>query len=432
MQSLESSNSQTGTTAAAETAVKSLTVAPRWKRVLVIALRVLVGCSFILSGWAKCIDIWGSAIKIGEYLQAWSFDIPASLVYVGAVLMSGAEFVLGFLLLAGCYRRVAPWLLGAMMAFFLPLTLYIWIKNPVSDCGCFGDLYILSNRATFFKNLLLSTAIVLLILWNKQVKGLFLSYTQWIVGALLSLYALILAVTGLYSQPLVDFRRFASGTTIMADNEDTEEAEYSFIYEKDGETAEFTTDNLPDSTWSYVDRRLISGSEVQEDAFTLYNGDEDVAAELVNDGQVVLFSIPDADDAFGSATIIDDIAAKADSCGYTTVVALGDNSAAVEKYVNDINPGYAVVSANSKQLKELVRGDISVVFINNGVIVWKRTLMSIPRDFIYSSNRDFNSLTPPGRQFTLFLSLIFLGVLTLLFLADRGIFILNLRLNRRR
>lgn len=425
MRSLESSNSPTNVKN------KRHFQPPTWMRIIVIAMRLIAGISFIISGWAKSIDIWGSVIKINEYLQAWGWEFPSSLVTVGAMLMAGTELVLGFLLMTGCYRRVAVWILTAMMAFFLPLTLYIWIENPVSDCGCFGDLIVLSNRDTFLKNILLTAALIILILWNKRVKGLFIPYTQWIVGAILTIYVAIISITGLYSQPLVDFRRFAVDTSIVGDN-NTQSAEYLFTYSKDGETKEFDVDNLPDSTWTYIDRKLIAGSEKIADAFNLYNGDEDVAPMLLNDGQVLLITIPDADDAFGAATIIDDIAARADSCGYSTVLALGDNSAAVERYINDINPSYDVVSSESKQLKELARGDIAITALDNNTIRWKRTLMSIPRSFLYeSSSCDFESLAPWGTAFVWTITIICIGTLFILFLADRGILHLTTRHSRK-
>ena len=100
---------------------------------VVWVLRFLVGAVFILSGFTKSIDPWGSFYKIGEYLEAWGWDIPSSFIVMGAFLLGGIEFVVGFLLLLGCYRRSAVWILLLMMAFMLPLTLYIAVANPVAD-----------------------------------------------------------------------------------------------------------------------------------------------------------------------------------------------------------------------------------------------------------------------------------------------------------
>ncbi len=429
MQSLESLNLPKPNRPDGETTP----AAPIWMKITVAIMRLVVGGAFILSGWSKGVDVWGSVIKIEEYLQVWGWNIPTTVVTVGAYLLAGAEFVLGVLVLTGCYRRVAVWLTTAIMAFFLPLTLYILIEDPVSDCGCFGDLLILSNLNTFLKNVLLTTMLILLILWNRRVGSLFDKYTQWIVGAMMTVYISIVAGIGLYSQPLVDFRRFGVDTCITADNlsGDDSDAQYTFIYSKDGVEKQFDVDNLPDSTWSYVDRKLISGSETAIDAFNLYDGDDDVASQLLDDSQVLLITVPVATDAIGSATIIDDIAGKAEKCGISTVLALGDNSEAVDRYIQDIDPTYAVVSTESKQLKELARGKVALTLIDNCVIRWKRTLLSVPRSFIYDSSEcDWDTLAPWGNLFMISLTLVFAGALFILFLADRGIIHLS-RLKRK-
>ncbi len=81
----------------------------------------------------------GSYYKIAEYLDVWGWDVPSALVVLAAFLLGGVEFVCGFLLLLGCYKRAVTWIMLLMMAFMLPLTLYIAVADPVADCGCFGD-----------------------------------------------------------------------------------------------------------------------------------------------------------------------------------------------------------------------------------------------------------------------------------------------------
>ena len=121
-----------------------------WKRMAIWVLRLALGAVFILSGFVKLVDLWGFVFKIEEYLAVWNLMQPRTIVLVVALLLSGYEFVLGALLAMGCYKRSAPWGLGLMMAFMLPLTLYLWIADPVSDCGCFGDFWKLSNKCHVF------------------------------------------------------------------------------------------------------------------------------------------------------------------------------------------------------------------------------------------------------------------------------------------
>ena len=55
---------------------------PHWRetaaRWTVLALRLAVGGTFVFSGLAKAIDIWGVGYKIDDYLAAfgWSWAMP--------------------------------------------------------------------------------------------------------------------------------------------------------------------------------------------------------------------------------------------------------------------------------------------------------------------------------------------------------------------
>ncbi|MDE6265141.1 MAG: DoxX family membrane protein, partial [Paramuribaculum sp.] len=157
-------------------------------RTIVWLLRVFVGAVFIISGFAKADDLYGFIFKIEEYLDVWGMPEPRSLVLVGAMALSMAEFLLGSMLLLGCYRRAVVWLLLLMMAGMLPLTAYIYFTDPVPDCGCFGDFLILSNGATFFKNILLTAALIYLIKYNNKIDGLFGAYIQWLVATVCAAY----------------------------------------------------------------------------------------------------------------------------------------------------------------------------------------------------------------------------------------------------
>ena len=152
----------------------------KYLTLVVWLLRILVGATFAMSGFVKAIDLWGFTFKIEEYFLAWDMSLPHSLYVMAALAMSVGEFILGAMLLIGSYRKSTPWLLLSVMALMLPLSLYIFIANPVADCGCFGDFWVLSNGATFFKSIIITAAIILLIPLNKQVKGVFNPYTQWL------------------------------------------------------------------------------------------------------------------------------------------------------------------------------------------------------------------------------------------------------------
>ena len=202
-----------------------------WFTAAVWLLRLCVGAVFVTSGLVKAIDLWGFVFKLEEYALSFGFPQPRSVMVMTALFVSGYEFLFGFFLATGCFKRAAPWGLALMMLVMLPLSLYIAIASPVSDCGCFGDFLIISNTATFVKNLVLTAAIVALLFWNPKVRsGLFEPAIQWVAGVWTGLYLIIVALYGYNVQPMLDFRPFPIGTP-LAPEEEAEE-DYLFVYQR--------------------------------------------------------------------------------------------------------------------------------------------------------------------------------------------------------
>ena len=110
--------------------------------------RVLIGIVFIFSGFVKAVDPMGGAIKIGEYLASFGLDKLQPFTVIFSFNLSAIEFALGVCMLFGVYRRYASFLTLLFMAFMTPLTLYLALFDPVSDCGCFGDALVISNWDT--------------------------------------------------------------------------------------------------------------------------------------------------------------------------------------------------------------------------------------------------------------------------------------------
>ena len=256
-----------------------------WLKATVWALRILVGALFVFSGIVKAIDLWGFVFKLEEYLAAWGMTQPRSLVLMVAMAVSAYEAVFGFLLMCGCYKRVAPWTLMASMAMMLPLTAYIAIASPVADCGCFGDFWVISNTATFLKNIVLTSALVFLIIYSPHVKtGLYKPAIQWLVGATVTLYMIIIGLYGYNIQPMLDFRPYPPGSSLVADaGNNDDDAMPTFIYEKDGEHREFAADDLPDdSTRIFVERKEAPATKNSNPGiFAIYDGDDEVTGEAI-------------------------------------------------------------------------------------------------------------------------------------------------------
>lgn len=89
---------------------------------IVWLLRLAIGATFIMSGFVKGIDVWGSVYKISEYLTVWNLSVPESIITIGAGLLAAVEFIWGLLLFFGTYRHMSVWGLLLIMCGMLPLS----------------------------------------------------------------------------------------------------------------------------------------------------------------------------------------------------------------------------------------------------------------------------------------------------------------------
>lgn len=402
---------------------------PTFKRLLpwiVWALRIIIGATFIISGFAKADDPWGFIFKIEEYLRLWGLTQPRSLVLMAATMISGAEFVLGAMVVMGCYKRTAVWLLLAMMAVMLPLTAYIFISDPVSDCGCFGDFLKLSNGATFFKNLLITAGLVFLAIYNRRVVGMFGSYVQWLTVVITAIYIAIVSFIGYNVQPMIDFRSFPEGRQLLPDDENDEnDSTITFIYEKGGERREFSMDELPDSSWTFVERHESrAGKSGELTDFVVSDGDMDVTVDVVApEGEEIIAVIPEYDRADVSYTyLLNELENYMNSRGGSMVGIIAGNSEEAEQWVDLSMADYPVYAAEGTMLKEMVRGTMALVGLRDGKILWKRTAGSIDTDLFEDPDNypEFDELIFDGRRMARNMTLILLSVLAVLFLLDRS------------
>ena len=105
-----------------------------------------------------------------------------------------AEFCLGVNLLFGSNRRWTSRVVLLAFLLFTPFTLYLALENPVHDCGCFGDAWVLTNWQSFAKNVVLLTcAIVVAVRYRLQTR-LISIHTQWLVNLYNWMYAFVLTL----------------------------------------------------------------------------------------------------------------------------------------------------------------------------------------------------------------------------------------------
>lgn len=398
----------------------------RWEPAAIWALRIVIGATFVMSGFVKMIDPWGFLFKLEEYLSLWHMAQPRTIELIMALGVSAYEFVLGALLMTGCYKRSAAWGLTLMMAVMLPLTAYIWIADPVSDCGCFGEYLKLSNGATFAKNIFLTAGLIYLSFRNHRLKvAMFNPSIQWLAGAWLTLYILIVGLYGYNVQPMLDFRPFpVGGAPIAADSADDSEENFAFIYERAGERQTFTIDNLPDSTWEFIDRVPLGGHTSGDAGGSLAvfgpDGEEATAEAILTEGPQILLVIPELNRADISYTYtVNEMYEYADSAGIPMAALLGTDAEGLERWKDAAMAEYPLYSADDTQLKELARGTMAAVVLRDGVPVSKIAVSALDPAAIESpaSTEAFlTSLASDGQRVLMWLNIFFGGVLLLLYM----------------
>ena len=233
------------------------------KKAVVNISRFVVAAVFLFSGFVKAVDPLGTQYKLQDYLEAMGLSndwIADWQTLGGAILLSLIEFVIGAMLLFAINRRVVSKLALLFMLIMTGLTVWIYIDDPVSDCGCFGDAIILSNGATLLKNIILLAATIAIAAYPLLMPRFISLKKQWLIFNLSTFGILTLSAYSLYYLPPIDFRPYHIGANIpegmkMPEGAEQPVLETTFILEKNGERKEFTLENYPDSTWTFIDSK---------------------------------------------------------------------------------------------------------------------------------------------------------------------------------
>ena len=280
-------------------------------KILVNISRVLVGALFIFSGLVKAIDPRGLAYKMQEFFDVWKGDniLPGMMGWFNenallfSVIMIALEVVLGVLLLIGQWKKLTAWLLLLLMGFFTFLTSYVLFSGKIRACGCFGDCIPLTPIQTFTKDIILLVLVLLILFFNRYIQPLFSKRINLLIFLLATAGVLGLQWYVLRHLPVKDCLPYKVGNNILELRKMPKDAvpdkfSYSFIYEKNGEKKEFGVEALPDSSWTYVDRKQVlieKGKNnvplINDFSFTTVSGNDTTEAILGQSGNYYLLFV---------------------------------------------------------------------------------------------------------------------------------------------
>ena len=362
---------------------------PRFKRSITVICQLVLGSTFLFSGIVKAIDPVGTSIKITEYLQyfGWFHLCGFSLGFAWALALM--ELGLGVYVTMGNHRHITIVCATVFMALMTPLTLYSAIVDPVEHCGCFGDVWVISNWQSFWKNVVLTTFCVW-IYRHRPMQVSFMSplfhtvYVYFVLSV-----ALLLLFWGTWRLPFIDFRPYRPGVSLRTEEvaPADDDAAYIVVYQKDGEQREFTLDNLPDedSGWEFVETKTQGSSESsvprhEISELVLFDevGEEVTQQVLSDSGYVMLLLSPDLSEA--QEYVVDRIEGLYEYAlqhGYPFYCVTQRDSLAIAQWHFLTGSEYPYLYADKQVIETMIRSNPGFMLLHDGVIQWKSHLSGI-------------------------------------------------------
>ena len=365
------------------------------KKLAVNIARLILAVAFILSGFVKAVDPLGTQYKIQDYLVAMGLGrlIPDFMTLSASVLLSTIEFILGICLLFAIRRRMVSKIVLVLMTAMTLLTLWLALTDPISDCGCFGDALVLTNWQTFWKNIVLLTAAVIVWRYPLLMPRLIGETNQWIVMNYSGVFILlVIAGRSLYTLPQFDFRPYHVGTDLrqgwqrMMEGEDSPYAEFFMELADEGEDITENVLNREGYTFLLVSPHLEQADDSQLDALN----------------QIYEYSLDN---------------------GYPFYCLTASTEKGINHWRNITGAEYPFCNTDDITLKTIIRSNPGLLLLKNGVIIRKWSHNNLPDEQDLTGELETSELgqLPSDTVATKILWILtwFVLPLVLLTLADR-------------
>lgn len=354
----------------------------------------LVGVVFFISGIFKLLDPVGAGLVMADYYKFFHVDFLGFSAKPVALLLAMTETVIGAGLVTGLWRKVMAVAASAFLGFFTLLALVLVIFNPVMDCGCFGEVIHLSHMQTFLKNMILCALSLAAFLpyrdFGQNRRRKYVAFSMVMAGvAAFTVYSMVYI-------PLVNYTDFKPASRLLAaenhyvtDGEDM--YEYVLVYEKDGRKKEFTLENVPDSTWTFVESRAVPKAGYRQEVFpelTFSDASGQYMSELAVRHNVMVVSVYNVERMSSSKwAAVAHFIGNAGASGISPLVltasypeALKDAMArsGVDKQTAEYLFEH-VYYADYKALVSLNRSNGGVTYFDNGYLVRKWAYTNMPQ-----------------------------------------------------
>ena len=380
--------------------------------VITTVCRFVLAVVFIFSGFVKAIDPLGTQYKIQDYLDAfgWVGVFPDYIPFLASVLLGMLEFCLGVYLFFGIRRIIAPRAVVAVMALMTPLTFWLALDNPVSDCGCFGDAVVLTNWETFGKNVVLLVMSLVVLKWRKRIFPLATTRFDWLIALYGFLYILCMTIYCYRHLPIFDFRPYYVGADIRSgmeipEGEEPTVYETRFVLQKDGVEKEFALRDYPDSTWTFVDSKTVvkkKGYEPPIHDFSMmsYEDGEDITEQVLTDEGytflLVAHQLGQAND--GKIDLINELYDYCLDNDYAFYCLTSSSDEDILKWQEYTGAEYPFCLMDNITLKTMVRSNPGLVLLKGGVVINKWSVADIPDEYQLMGELEYLPLGKINKQ----------------------------------
>ena len=345
--------------------------------------RILVGVVLIFSGFSKAVDPLGSTYKFADYFHALHLDFMMPVALPLAILLNGAEFMIGIALITNTWMRFTAWMALIFMSFFTILTFILAIFNPVSDCGCFGDAMKLTNWQTFEKNLVFMVFTLAIFIYRRNFRPMFSSNGQTMVAVAGVIMFSWFTWFCFQHLPVIDFRPYKAGThipsqMIIPDGAPRDSFSTLLYYKKNGVVKEFTMENYPwqDSTWQYdtIKHTLVKeGYKPPIHDFTITTPDnQDITETVLNDSGYVFLAVvkkvEEADEqGLRKLDSVYRFCTRTGKCRFIATTA--STSEMIDKYTKQYKLPFVFHTTDHTTLKTIVRSNPGLVLLKNATVL---------------------------------------------------------------
>jgi hypothetical protein len=283
----------------------------------------------------------------------------------------------------GWQKKITTWLLLLLIIFFTFLTSYVLFSGKIKACGCFGDCIPITPIQTFTKDIILLLLAILLLVKRRYILPLFKPFMGGLFILIATIATLFLQWYVLRHLPLTDCLPYKKGNNIlelrkMPANAIADKFDMTFVYEKNGEKKEFSTDALPDSSWTFVDRKQIlvqPGKNnipvINDFSFTTASGNDTTEAILGQRNRYYILFIKDFKNLPAKFRKDQELAVAAGQSGIPFYVITGQREM-VEKRFNSLSLKQGITipvfTCDATALKTAARTDM-VLYRMNGPVV---------------------------------------------------------------